>query len=162
MPTVNRCYRILGVPPGASKDEIKRAYRDLVNVWHPDRFADNERLQRKAQDNLKRINEAYATLRDHIPPPGAPRRSRLSETFSAIVDLGDMMRSSVAGFRIDDLHQGDPLHKPKPGHRPQGFSLVGLRRPRVPRRRQSSPLVWVVVAAAVVLAVVIGVVFVFR
>ncbi|HET9708685.1 MAG TPA: J domain-containing protein, partial [Gemmatimonadales bacterium] len=43
-------------------------YRDLAQVWHPDRFPDNNRLQEKAQQNLQRINEAYALLRD-LPAP---------------------------------------------------------------------------------------------
>ncbi len=51
---------ILGIKAGAGPDEIKQAYRDLVQVWHPDRFAGNPRLQKKAEETLKRINIAYA------------------------------------------------------------------------------------------------------
>jgi curved DNA-binding protein CbpA len=35
----------------------------LVNVWHPDRFVDNQRLQKKAEDKLKEINGAYECVR---------------------------------------------------------------------------------------------------
>lgn len=59
-----QAYRVLGLAPGATVDEVKTAYRDLAQVWHPDRFPDNNRLQEKAQQNLQRINEAYALLRD--------------------------------------------------------------------------------------------------
>jgi hypothetical protein len=55
-------YAVLGMPPGASMEELKTAYRDLVKVWHPDRFAGNPRLQRKAQEKLKEINLAYERL----------------------------------------------------------------------------------------------------
>ncbi len=55
-------YRVLGLEPGASVDELKLAHRDLVKVWHPDRFADDPRLQMKAQEKLKQINEAYEFL----------------------------------------------------------------------------------------------------
>lgn len=51
---------ILGIRAGAGPDEIKQAYRDLVQVWHPDRFAGNPRLQKIAEETLKRINLAYA------------------------------------------------------------------------------------------------------
>jgi hypothetical protein len=57
-----RCLELLGLKPGASAQEIKAAYRDLAKVWHPDRFAHDARLQEKAQDKLKEINEAYEAL----------------------------------------------------------------------------------------------------
>ena len=56
------CLRVLGLGPGASAQEIKAAYRDLAKVWHPDRFAHDPRLQQKAQEQLKEINEAYQRL----------------------------------------------------------------------------------------------------
>ena len=44
---INRYIEILGLKPGASQEEVNQAYRDLVNVWHPDRFVGNPRLQKK-------------------------------------------------------------------------------------------------------------------
>jgi phage baseplate assembly protein gpV len=67
-PTKLRYYHVLGVEPGASLEEVKEAHRDLVKVWHPDRFADDPRLQRKAQEKLKDINQAYEQiLPDALP-----------------------------------------------------------------------------------------------
>lgn len=57
-----KCLELLGLKPGASAQEIKAAYRDLAKVWHPDRFAHDPRLQQKAQNKLKEINEAYEAL----------------------------------------------------------------------------------------------------
>ena len=54
-----RCLQILEVKSHASEEEITQAYRDLANVWHPDRFAANPRLQKKAEEKLKEVNEAY-------------------------------------------------------------------------------------------------------
>ena len=62
-----RALRILGLPPGSSADEIKMAWRDLAKVWHPDRFAHDERLRAKAGDNLSRINQAHEALADYDP-----------------------------------------------------------------------------------------------
>ena len=56
-------YRTLDVEPGASPDDVRAAWRDLAQVWHPDRFQGNPRLQEKAQETLKRINEAYESLK---------------------------------------------------------------------------------------------------
>lgn len=58
----SKCYEILGVRPGVSPQELKSAHRDLAKVWHPDRFAHDPRLQAKAQEKLKEINEAFDQL----------------------------------------------------------------------------------------------------
>jgi hypothetical protein len=59
---ISKCYELLGVKPGVSPVELKAAYRDMAKVWHPDRFGHDERLQQKAQEKLKEINEAYEFL----------------------------------------------------------------------------------------------------
>ena len=57
-----RCYEILGLKPGASLKEVKQAYRRLVKKWHPDLFFQHPQMQRKAQEKLRQINEAYKEL----------------------------------------------------------------------------------------------------
>src|SRR5882757_7496603 len=53
---------VLALRPGATSVEIKEAYRDLVKVWHPDRFGSDAGLRQKAEERLKQINQAYAVL----------------------------------------------------------------------------------------------------
>src|SRR6266478_7884022 len=53
---------VLALRPGANSVEIKEAYRDLVKVWHPDRFGSDPGLRQKAEEKLKQINQAYAVL----------------------------------------------------------------------------------------------------
>lgn len=55
-------YEILGIDPDSSLEEIKRAFRDMAKVWHPDRFPNDPRLQAKAQEKLKEIIGAYRGL----------------------------------------------------------------------------------------------------
>jgi hypothetical protein len=59
---LSKAYDLLGVKPGVSNRELKAAHRDLAKVWHPDRFLHDPRLQEKAQEKLKEINEAYELL----------------------------------------------------------------------------------------------------
>lgn len=56
------CYQILDAEPEASLSEIKRSYRDLMNVWHPDRFTHDPRLREKCERKVKELNEAYQRL----------------------------------------------------------------------------------------------------
>lgn len=56
---IQQYYEILELDRGATKSEVKQAYRELVSVWHPDRFSDNSRLRYKAEGKLREFNEAY-------------------------------------------------------------------------------------------------------
>ena len=51
-------YEVLGLKEGASKEEVKKAYRELVKKYHPDQYRDNP-LAGLAEEKLKEINEAY-------------------------------------------------------------------------------------------------------
>lgn len=50
-------YETLGVKKGASKEEIKSAYRKQAMQWHPDKNKSDE-----AEEKFKEINEAYEVL----------------------------------------------------------------------------------------------------
>lgn len=63
MMDLERAFEVLGVEPTATAQEVRDSYRDLVKVWHPDRFASDPVLQRKAQEKPKDINEAYEAVR---------------------------------------------------------------------------------------------------
>ncbi len=53
-------YKVLGVSPSASDDEIKKAYRALVKKYHPDRYATAPKeVQAQVQEKIKQINMAY-------------------------------------------------------------------------------------------------------
>ena len=71
---IHRLYNILGLKPGASQDEVKQAYRDLVRVWHPDRFSHDTRLQKKAQEKMGEINRAYERLESFLRGEGYQAR----------------------------------------------------------------------------------------
>lgn len=57
-----RFYAILGLPPNASMQEVKQAYKKLVKRCHPDLFFDNPSRREKAQEILTKINQAYEEL----------------------------------------------------------------------------------------------------
>ena len=52
---VELCYRLLGLSPSASWDEIQSAYRRKAKVHHPDHGGD--------EDAMRALNEAYQTLK---------------------------------------------------------------------------------------------------
>ncbi|NDJ17416.1 J domain-containing protein [Myxacorys almedinensis] len=58
----------MDVKLGDSLDEVKRAYKELVQVWHPDRFRNNPKLEMRANQKLKEINAAYDYVCEHYDP----------------------------------------------------------------------------------------------
>jgi hypothetical protein len=55
-------YRELDLESGTDLACVRQSYLQLVKVWHPDRFAHDQKLQNLATDKLKRINSAYDSL----------------------------------------------------------------------------------------------------
>jgi TonB family protein len=90
--------RILEVEPGASLEEIRQAYRDQTKVWHPDRFSNDLRLQKKAEEKTKQINLAYRRLCGLSPyeqPVSSPAIPESSSQWIAVIMLRQWLRNSV-------------------------------------------------------------------
>lgn len=51
-------YKVLGLEPGATDEQVKSAYKELVKKYHPDRYQNNP-LEELAEEKLREINEAY-------------------------------------------------------------------------------------------------------
>jgi hypothetical protein len=141
-----QAYRMLGLAPGATVDEVKTAYRDLAQVWHPDRFPDNNRLREKAEQNLQRINEAYALLRDHSAavPAGvaAPAVATPPDGLRRVQRRPQVKHSLFTGSMNAVRHSLKVLWP----------SATYLRK----RRRRRTPPAWIVVGALALLAAVFG------
>jgi molecular chaperone DnaJ len=54
-------YEILGIPRNASQEDIRKAYRELVKKYHPDKYQGNP-LADLAEEKLQEVNWAYDTL----------------------------------------------------------------------------------------------------
>ena len=54
-------YKVLGVSSNATDDEIKKAYRELVRKYHPDKYRDSD-LADLANEKMKEINAAYEEI----------------------------------------------------------------------------------------------------
>ncbi|KAJ2453673.1 DnaJ sub B member 6 [Coemansia sp. RSA 2336] len=54
-------YELLGIQPGATPDEVKKAYRKLSLQWHPDKNPNN---REEAEEKFKQLAEAYSVLSD--------------------------------------------------------------------------------------------------
>ena len=65
-PEIERCYRLLDVSISANLDDIKKAYKEKIKYYHPDRHADNPVLLKVSTDKTRQIVEAYKMLVEFI------------------------------------------------------------------------------------------------
>ena len=61
---VDSSYKILGIEPTATDDEVKKAYREMAKKYHPDKVAYlGEDVRKSAEQKLQEVNEAYEKIR---------------------------------------------------------------------------------------------------
>ncbi|MBK9142713.1 MAG: J domain-containing protein [Candidatus Melainabacteria bacterium] len=65
MNELHKAYQALGLEPGAAFDTIKRRYRRLALVWHPDRMSSPD-AKRETEEELKKINNYFEKLKKHF------------------------------------------------------------------------------------------------
>lgn len=62
--SISRCYNILGISSTATDREVKKAYRKLASIHHPDKVAHlGEKFQDSAHEKFQKISEAYETIK---------------------------------------------------------------------------------------------------
>lgn len=62
MDSLDQYFHVLGLKPGASKEEITEAYRILIKTWYPQRTNEDQIMRMIAKEKLKEIEEAYIKL----------------------------------------------------------------------------------------------------
>ena len=68
-------YKVLGVSPNASEEEVKSAYRQLVKKYHPDNYADSP-LADLANEKMQEVNEAYDMVINRLRAGGQNNSSQ--------------------------------------------------------------------------------------
>ena len=65
---LHKAYKILGVNPGMTEDEIRRIYKKLSHKLHPDKLISQGLPQEQldaALDDFKRVQAAYSFIKKH-------------------------------------------------------------------------------------------------
>ncbi|MEX2488687.1 MAG: DnaJ C-terminal domain-containing protein [Pseudomonadales bacterium] len=88
-------YKIMGVEPDASAEEIKRAYKKLARKYHPDVSDESD-----AQNKFQEIGEAYDILKD-------PEKRAEYDQLRTYVNQGGAQRRTADGGQTFTFEQGD-------------------------------------------------------
>ena len=106
-------YKVLGVSPNASDEEIKRAYRELAKKYHPDRNPGDEEAAKKMQQ----VNAAYEQIKNP-PQAGSSGGIRVNGRPADIVAIDENDVIDIGGIEM----QLQPISSR------QGKRLAQLRR----------------------------------
>jgi nucleotide-binding universal stress UspA family protein len=74
---------------------LEEAYRDLVQVWHPDRYSYNPRLRSKAEEKLKEVNNAYELLQRVLANSNTESKRETSQRSTGKTYHGDIKQQEV-------------------------------------------------------------------
>ncbi|MXY50171.1 MAG: DnaJ domain-containing protein [Gemmatimonadetes bacterium] len=117
--TTNRALHSLDLAPGASLDDVKKSYRELALIWHPDKVPD--RVKDRATAKFTEINEAYQWL---VRNPKNLRRSS----------------STGSPYRTTSQRQSPPRYRSssQSSHTREEYSRSGASRPGASGRTGAS------------------------
>jgi curved DNA-binding protein CbpA len=104
------------VPNDAKLDDIKSPYRKLLRVWHPDRFPNDPKFQKRATEKTKALNEAYQKI----------SRPRFQEMFPVLTFW--LLTSYAAQFQFK---LRPPVERSGQRMPENGFSLGSTPNPRL-------------------------------
>ncbi len=116
-------YRILGIRPGTSWKQLRQAYKKMVNAWHPDRFQQDARQKKLAEEKTKEITQSYKELAEYykkfgvLPLPVEEAASSVTDERTAHV------AESPAAPEVE-------IPQPAPAE-----SATGVSSPRISKRR---------------------------
>jgi hypothetical protein len=121
--SINSCYQILELQPGASKKAVKTAHRRMAMQWHPDRHEGSTSMKAKALRKMQHINAAYQKLKDYTPPKKKPAAKK-----------------PTAKKRAAPRAQGTPRPEPKKAdwYEPWPQPKPPPKRPKPPPRQQTT------------------------
>ena len=105
-------YKVLGLNRDASEDEIKKAYKKLALLWHPDRCSDP-----KAEEKFKEIANAYNKIKNGADDSMDDDIANIFAQFASMGGMGQMhgMMGQMHGMMGQMHGMGHGL--------PQGFSM---------------------------------------
>ena len=137
---IHNAYQMLELPDGAGWTQVQKSWRELMKVWHPDRFPHNPDLQREAEERTKQINNAYDILKRYLkdgdiprPRPRSSKQSRKQESQKQTRQSRSRPRPSKQSKKQESQKRNRPRSRPRPSK--QSRKQESQQRTRRPRSR---------------------------
>lgn len=115
MDSLRRHLQTLGLSEQATLGEAQAAYKDLIRVWHPDRFESDPKLRAKAEAQTREINLAMTEVRAALthnrsrlqPTPAVQQHRRYAPPTPAAANVSALRREPhvTTPLATLDIHQ---------------------------------------------------------
>jgi len=119
--------RILGLDESATADDIRVAYKEVAQILHPDRFASSKKLQERATEQFKNLQEAYDYLTSGKGKNKASTSTNSTHARSASSDFTtareyEARLAGISAARTQLVKQRDAILD----HRRNGLIMLGF------------------------------------
>lgn len=119
--------KLLGLDEDATTEDVKIAYKETVQILHPDRFAGNKKLQDRATEQFKNLQEAY----DFLTSGKGSRAAR-----SGARSRGGASGAAATGSRVNGYTEADEIEARLAGIAAARVQLVVQRDKAVDERQR--------------------------
>lgn len=99
--------RILGLDEDATPADIKAAYHETVQILHPDKFAGNSKLEQRATEQFKNLQEAYEYLQKSKHAKGSAKGEEEPRSYSSEAAEVEARLAGIAAARTQLVSQRD-------------------------------------------------------
>jgi hypothetical protein len=103
-------YKMLGVPPGASREEVNQTFRYLKKVWDKNIQSKDPVMKQKAQERMRKIEEAYSIYKHFVT--GTPEIEKKSPVIkiASLIGIAILVIAGVVIFFVASRKDTSPEH----------------------------------------------------
>ena len=116
-------YQVLGISPGASDDEIKKAYKTLSRKYHPDANVGNPN-QKAYEEKFKEVQQAYQIIMDQRQGKGQQAQYQDPWGFGGFGDYYGSHQSQSASESKDEQYMRSALNYIQNGYYREGLNVL--------------------------------------
>lgn len=112
--TRDKALHILGLNEQASIQDIKSAYREMAQILHPDKYTHNKRLQRRAEEQFKNVQDAFRYLLKRPAPTDTADPESAFSPASSVTQGQATLAGTLAGViaaRVQLIEQRSQLYE---------------------------------------------------